>query len=815
MAEVSQNQTQDDNNFNRTNNNPTKTEGRLPDVVVTASPESFELDKPNKRQYNPLSKFSSVTYRISLYALNADSYNSYFVNGKWLLKDMELLVQSAGAPVNSPSTPKNKFFDLDFFIDNLEITTLTNGKESMVAGNVSNVKFQIIEPYAMSFPSRLVAAQEEAQKKAKIKRPIENQTDALLCPYLLVVRFYGYDENGNVVTKPIDAPATPSYTKTDSTAAFERAFPIVLTKMSFKLENKATVYDIEAKMLNEQIGYSLKRGVIPKPMSIVADTVANALGGQDTKPGQTKGLFDVFNNLQKEHVSPQKGKPKQKIADVYKVVFAPNSTIGSSSIVNEDFYTKAYTPTTLVDKVQAVNDRTAYFKSQTIKKELRQINLGTGLSVLGAIDQIIGQSTYLRDSMVFFDKEETAPTKPEESTLEDTKKEGANTKKGFQWYIVKPQVKIIDFDPLRNDYAYEITYLIQPYSVPYLRSLALQLQTGYYGPSKVYKYWYTGQNTEVLAYEMSYNLLYFNTQVLSSEGGLIEENSDSAPNAVLPATNSNPMGKLPGTNELQNTVKTFLYSPADQLKANIKILGDPDFLMPVEAGSLSDALNKWYGPDYSINANTGQVFIEIGFNEVQDYNIQSGLLEPKNNVKFWNYTPDIEVQSEGRMIYMVTRVSSKFNNGVFTQDLKSVLPDFAKTKNPSSTNKTAREKVSTAEEKKANIVSTIQKNAVSVNTSNASPGFTNSSQNAPPPVAEPQREVFTARGQASTAEQTRANILASIQNNPVSPTNNNNTVELTNVAAGNANNAGGAGRTNVTADDDSYQGQVEILNIRF
>lgn len=689
---------------------------------------------PNKRQYNPLSKFSSSTYRISLYALSADSYNSYFVNGKWILKDLDLLIQSAGAPANSPNNPRNQFFDLDFYIDNLEITTATNGKDTRVASNMTLIRFQIFEPYAMSFPSRLVAAQEVAQKKSKIKRPVTDQSMALLCPYLLVLRFYGYDNQGNVVSKPFDMPDTADYGKTDVDAAFERAFPIVITKMSFKLERTTTVYNIEARLLNEQVAYGLKRGVIPKSIAISADTVENALGAKKVSAATqsvsslsrtnadilttiqnknaSNGLIDALNNLQTvELTNPSKGEAKQKIPDKYSIVIDSDSKVGSALIVDKDFYSKYYAPTVPVTNVNQVNDRTAYFKRAKIEKQKRIINLAPGTSILSAIDQIIGQSTYIRDAMVYFDEEKLQPTNTNDSLVADTANGQNQQSKDFEWYIVRPLVKIIDYDFSKNDYAYDVTYVIQKYRVPYIRSLMLQYQTGYHGPHKIYQYWYTGENTEVLSYEVNYNLLYFNTRILSTEGGIVESN-DTAPVGILPSTDSSPAGKLPGSLELQNTVKTYLYSPSEQIKANIKILGDPDFIMPVESGSLSDMLAKWYGPSFSINANTGQVFIEIGFNEVIDYSKSTGLLEPKNNIKFWNYPEDIEAQTKGRMVYMVTNVTSRLSNGVFTQDLKTVIPNFA-LKTP--LNK-SREKTSNLEQTRADVLATIQKDAVVVQT---------------------------------------------------------------------------------------------------
>jgi hypothetical protein len=639
-------------------------------------PENSTSSKPNKRQYNPLSKFSSVTYKISLYALTPDAYNNFFTQGKWITKDLELILQSGGVTAGVDSA-RNKFFNLDMYIDNLEIITKTNSKETAVAGNQSDLKFQIFEPYGMTFPSKLVAAQVDLQQRARISRQLNSEIEAMNTPFLLVVRFYGYDANGSLVTQPIDSGASNSFTKTDTTAAFERAFPVLITKLTFKLENKTTVYDVTCKLLNEQIAYGLKRGITKTGITVTADTVENALGGTDNSKN---GLLDKFNAQQLALVTAK----KQAVADEYKIVFQKDSNIGDALIVDKDFYVKTFAPTVSVTNANQVNLRTAQLKGQTVDKGKRAVKIAEGVPIMTAIDQIISQSTYLRDAMKAYDKEET-----EQTSESDTAVEANKNPKVLTWYSVRPQVDIKEWDDVRKDYAYKITYIIQQYKVPYVRSLLLKGKSTYYGPHKIYNYWYTGENSEVLSYEMQFNLLYYNTAALSSESAT--ESRDTAPNSPVPGQGADPTGKLPGKFELQNNIKTFLYSPADQLKAQLKILGDPDFLMPVEAGSIQQALELWYGEDYSINANTGQVFIEIGFKEVEDYDNDSGLLKPKNNIKFWNYPSDIEQVSQGRMIYMVTQVTSKFGRGIFTQDLKTILPDFTASTDKTTTPPTARE----------------------------------------------------------------------------------------------------------------------------
>lgn len=665
----------------------TKVNNLPPGGKNTGSSSYPSSTRPNRRQYNPLSKFSNITYRISLYAITPDAFNNFYVQGKWITKNLELIVQSAGIN-DTADAPRNEFFKLDYYIDNLEITTKTNAKETQTAGNQSDVKFQIFEPYGMTFPTKLLAAQQKLQQKANIKKDVKEQIQALNSPYLLVIRFYGYDANGNLVTEAVDQGTQTNFTKTDTNAAFERAFPIVISKFGFKLENKVTTYDVQAKFINEQVGYSVKRGIFKTGKTVNADTVENALYNGKT------GLLDVLNQEQKElatKIDNKENSNKQDIPDVYKIAFQEGSGIKEASLVSKGNVVKEYTPVANVNDVNQVNIRTASTSGTVVENNKRSIKIAEGTPILTAIEQVIKQSSYVTDAMTVVDIEEVEATQDGEATTQ--------TQKAIElyWYNVRPQVKIIGFDQKRQDYAYEITYIIQRYRLPFVRSLVLDKSIAYYGPHKIYKYWYTGKNTELLAYEMQYNMLYFNISAISSEVSNTTT-TDTAPSAPLGAQSSDPTNKLPGSLELVNGITTNLYSPKEQLMAQIKILGDPDFLMAAETAGIEDTFKTWYGPDYSINASSGQVFIEIGFNQVEDYNESTGLLTPNNNIKFWDYPPEIEKMCEGRMIYMVVQVISKFSRGTFTQDLKTVLPNFPTKKPASNAGSTERQQAGSTSE---------------------------------------------------------------------------------------------------------------------
>ena len=627
----------------------------------TAGPSQLD-----RRTWNPLSEFSSATYKLSLYAMTPEAFNNYNITGDWQIKDLELIVQSGGI-TSGLDSPRNSWFNYDFTIDDLEIVGKINAKETSTATNNTGFKFKIYEPYAMTFPTRLVKAEIELQQKSKIKKDISQQIEALNTPFLLVVRFYGYDSNGAVVSRSINNTSS-TFTKTDEVAAFERAFPIVITKFNFRLDNKVTVYDIEAKAINEQIGFGVKRGITQSPIEIQADTVKSAI----------EDLFKKITKQQSELTNAKSTEKKQQVADSYSVYFN-DSEIGDAKIVGKDSYLKSRAPIAKVNNAGGSNVRKSQ-QSSTVEKNKRLIQINSGTPILTAIDQIISQSTYIRDAMEVLEKENI------ETALENTPEFEKNLARPLSWWNITPQVSIVGEDSIRNDYAYKINFVIQKYQVPYVRSLVTGTNSVYPGASKIYDYFYTGQNSEILKYEQQYNLLYFNTAALMSAAAN-PNIKDGAPNKAVPGQSADATGKLPGTFEFENNIKTFLYSPADQLKAQIQILGDPDYLMPSSSGPVKLITQQFYGDDFAINPNSGQVFIELDFKQVEDYNAtysdsgdqnysESGLLNPSSNIVFWDYPEPIKSQSNGRMIYMLLEVTSRFSKGTFTQDLKTILPNF-------------------------------------------------------------------------------------------------------------------------------------------
>lgn len=645
--------------------------GKAPVPVSASSTSTSATAKtsntgPGKRTYNPLGDFSSYTYRISLYAITPESYNRYKKTGIWESKELYLICQSGGSSTNPTlDSQRAAGFDLDFYIDDVEMTTNVNAKEVGLSTNTTFINFKVYEPFGATFPTKLVDAISAIQQQSDMAREVTELTEALWGHFLISMRFYGYDENGQLITS--EKYNNGAFTKNlDSSATFERSFPIQIKEFKFKLEGKGQVYDIKTCTLETGEGLGTKRATFSFSKSANGQTVEEVLGGQGKT---TNGIIDQLNKDQEELVKDK----SQELADKFAIVFESSTRIGKSLLVDENI-NKDRVPMQKVNGSIGSNVRQSASASSGTMKSSRTVTVASGTSIIQAIDQIITQSSYVSDALKVIDSEEPQSVQPNEPTSDPN----ANPKI-LQWYIILPVTEVIGFDKKRNDYAFKVTYVIKTYEVPYVKSTAIKYVPKYPGPHKIYNYWYTGKNSEVISYEQQYDMQYYIYAGLKTG-----ESLDNPPKGVRvvtkPANGADSTGKAPGSFEGPNSVKTFLYSENDQLKAKITILGDPDFLMPVTTGTIGQIMENWYGPDFTINPNTGQIFIELIFNQVEDYTNSNGLLEPNGNIDTMNFKfqprPGIQEMVKGT-VFMVISVKSKFSKGRFTQDFDTKLPNFA------------------------------------------------------------------------------------------------------------------------------------------
>lgn len=623
------------------------------------------------RTFNPLSRQSSYTYNLSLRVATPSVYNRYMLGDKNALTEAPLLIRSGGS-----SEKRAPGFELDFFIDELEIKTKSSSKETQTATNTIDYRFKIFEPYGFTFTNNLV----------KLRNNGSIGLGAFRGSYFLTIEFYGYGTTyGDIGTVITGAPI------------HSRTFCIYITQVSFRLEKGLVVYDVTARQFGQDVAYG-DFGLVKGNKSIQGKTVEDILKGNKSS-SSVISLVDVLNKDQEDKVKTG----EVEVANIYAIEFWDDD-IASSTLVSKENISKNNTPIAKITKPDQVNERTSYqvtyVENSAVDLQTRVASVTSGEPILKVIDNIISQSSYVRDSLRAYSKEE--PTDP----LDDVPIPNTSQQR-LTWYNVSPKVEFLTsgsgpdgLDVKRNQFAYKITYIVQKYEIPFVRAVYSDNIQTYYGPYKQYDYWYTGKNTEVISFDVTYNYSYQVEVSMASDVSVSTSNLNGVPIQTGGGVAADNSSKEPGTNEEVNSIRSWLYSPGELTKFSLSILGDPDYLMPAFNGTIVDQAQRWYGEDYTINPNTRQIFIEIDFKQAEDYDLTTGLLKIDDKIKFMDYAESMNPKPKG-IVFCVNEVTSTFSRGRFEQRITGSLPNF--TGYDKATKNTNKERVSGAPGEQDNV----------------------------------------------------------------------------------------------------------------
>ncbi len=627
--------------------------------TVNADVKSPNIDD---RLRNPLGNYSSYTYQISLYMISPGAYNAFIESGRTNINaigsaqtlNSRNINENNGVFIVAQSGGVNKienrapYLDLDYFIDDLKIKCNVTGPATKSATGITEINFKIIEPYGFSLITQLKLASDTLKKTKSGIGGYSSLNNAIKQFFILGIRFIGYDAEGNIINAK---NSINNGTTNPSSELYEQFYDIQLTKMNFKLDGRATVYNVSANVISSNVGFSIKHGRVDNNIEIEAESVEVALN-------------KLMENLTKTAQNA-------KINNTYKVVFVGE---GIDALKKAVFYSaadvnKITSAMSIAKNINQVND--AISLANIPKLKTRQFKLKNDTSILQAVEDIITQSDYLTKALSVIRKANLQATQ----SIEDNSQINQNENKELSWYHISAEIKVKDFDVSRTDYAYDITYIIQPYKTPVIRAAFVPKTTKYYGPRKRYDYYFTGQNSEIISYEQTFNNTYFTVQD-KKDPEVNNQNTATQDGQGTVAFNKRQNQSRPGdpnvNRETGNATKTSLYDPAAIVTAKITILGDPDFLIQETTNSVARVYNQFYGPGSTINASGGQVFIEISFNEARDYNNNTGLLEVNDKILLWEYPKDVAEDIKG-IVYLVTTVTSNFSKGRFTQDLECNL----------------------------------------------------------------------------------------------------------------------------------------------
>ena len=237
---------------------------------------------------NVLDQFASYTYNIAWYGLTVDQFNAIRNTAKIDISGWSLLVQSGGAaqqqdgesqpasnaaqfnkfngPVTKLVTPnRNKYFTLDYYLDDLVIKSKVTGANAIQNGEIS---FKVSEPNGITLFSNLNYAMRDLTK-----------TTPVMTQYCLVIKFYGWDIEGNLITDPTKNTGSTGTTPTISNAIITRYYPFIISKIDFKIDGKNVVYEVKGSPVPYNKASSSSLGSIPANLEFTGETVNQVLGG--------------------------------------------------------------------------------------------------------------------------------------------------------------------------------------------------------------------------------------------------------------------------------------------------------------------------------------------------------------------------------------------------------------------------------------------------------------------------------------------------------------------------------------------------------
>mgnify|MGYP006275189115 CR=1 FL=1 len=642
----------------------------LPSIAspnATRSPENTNPNSkdagPGQRPYNILGDYPSYTYNISLYMVTPEGYDKFVSTGRKNLDTSKgsgnfVICQSGG--VNNSIEQRAPGFGVDYYIDNFTVLTTISAKESESMANTTECTFTITEPTGFSFLGNLVRAGEGLKQISPALKGLKNASKQF---FIIGVRFIGYDKDGAPLKSPIA----------------EKYFDINITKVNFRLDDKAVVYNITAQTMAPGTAFGMKRGVWQNGGELVGATVGDMLANM------CKQMNDQARDLVKDRKNARPNRFSFSYVGDDAGAGADNLKKGAlfeALMVSQSEIDKAKLPTSTAKNETEANDVSNKKYTHTLDSKL---SIPPGTSILQAFEMIVSRSTYIEGA---FKQILTSADQSNNKNPDKDQTIAQQSQQSIRWYNVSAEVSNGFFDEDAQDFTYDTNYIFQIYETPFIENPYSNLGIPYYGAHKKYTYWFGGNNSEIINYSQSLDNAFYNVVV----GGAAQENPNTtAAGGGAPLQQGGKQNEARtglNANQNQNTLAYVnnLTDPGAVAEATIRILGDPDFLMTDSASKSNALYEKFYTADGAINPMAGQVFIEIDFKEAQDYNYKTedgstftqtndGLLSLNDRVAFFKYDPEIQKIVKG-ISYMVLSVKSTMNGGKFEQELKLQLNTF-------------------------------------------------------------------------------------------------------------------------------------------
>lgn len=303
------------------------------------------------------------------------------------------------------------------------------------------------------------------------------------------------------------------------------------------------------------------------------------------------------------------------------------------------------------------------------------MQVAAGMPIVQFIDQVMRNSTYItgQQTMAINADGETEAT-------------GTSPTGQTAWYKITVEAQQLQYDNRRRDHAYKMKFVISPYAINTMQSEFFP-NSRYRGSHKSYNYWFSGLNTEILNFEQDFNNLYrliisgigedISKKTVTDFRGRDQYRKITAVNSEQSSQGNDGTIGEPGANAAD-----FLYSPTDQAKIRLRILGDPAWMQQgeVSVGVSERTFNfNPFNPDGTINYDSQEVVFDVSWNRPVDYDLSKGIMD----VTAKNIAGNLPRENA---TYTAIKCKNIFSKGRFEQELEGRLLIEYETNNKPVTN---------------------------------------------------------------------------------------------------------------------------------
>lgn len=630
---------------------------------------------------NPLTDFVSVNHLWTLASLTPGQYNdpASYRNNPAALGDT-IVFASAGRFDSQrirtySGTP-------EYFVNNFVMQSIIAPNNKTGNSNAMGYTFDVFEPYSMG---QLLESMQNAAIKA-------GHLSYIGSPFVLRLDMIGYDENGVMlnVIKP-------------------KFFTIHFTDVKFKVTEAGSNYKIKA-IPYDNLAHSDVYNTAYRDLKLVGGqkgTVEEIL-----KTGE-RSLIAALNKIEQELLTDG----RIGVADIYDIEFPTDSSdiasgssgSGGSATINP----------MSVAKMSIGKSGGMMSQSDSNEIGLASLNFNAasgGNAPFGDPDKVYDEKTGVPDpNKLKIDPKNRSFHFPQETKLTDIinqviissdygqkATDPKNIVDGMiKWFMINVQIELLEMDPKIGDYAKKFTFRVVPYlihqsintnpnSVPDYEPIKPKICKGY-------NYIYTGQNTDVIKFDIDVNNLFFIGTNSSPEqhtgktdpntAGIAEKlyNDQSASLGTAQGAGTGIRGRIrkdpsqltrpsggSGDTTTQREIsesfhRAFLTgASADTIIVNLEILGDPYWMVQSGCGNYFSPADKSFPQmtqDNEMNYLQGDVYVYLRFRTPIDMREELGIYQfGSQDMK--------ETPFSG--IFRVTQCDSLFNDGQFKQKLTCI-----------------------------------------------------------------------------------------------------------------------------------------------